>query len=313
HCALSISCGGRVYALRLPKNAPEPARTRCAYDRTRWLCRRGLAIRSRQNIEDIYPLSPMQQGILFHTLYAPEAGVYCEQWRCTLHGNLQVGAFRRAWQCVVERHAVLRTAFYWESRDEPLQVVYRRVDVPWQEHDWRDLSTAAQEQHYEALLIADRAQGFTLSQAPLMHLTLMRMAEDVYHFVWSHHHLLLDGWSLPLLLQEVFQFYEALCTGRELQLDVCRPYGDYIAWLQQQDLEPAERFWQQTLKGFTTPTALPGGSTGGSSASKAAGNGAQSDDTQLIRLSGVLTAALLALGQRHHLSLNTLVQGAWAL
>jgi len=93
----------------------------------------------RKNIADIYPLSPMQQGLLFHTLYAPTSGVYCEQWRCIVHGHLHVTAWQHAWQRVVERHPVLRTAFHWENRAEPFQVVYRRVEVPWQQYDWRHL------------------------------------------------------------------------------------------------------------------------------------------------------------------------------
>jgi amino acid adenylation domain-containing protein len=250
----------------------------------------------------------MQQGILFHTLYAPESGVYCEQWSCTLHGNLRVAAFQRAWQRVVDRHPVLRTAFNWEYRDEPFQVVYRRVEVPWRQHDWRSLSTAAQERQYEAFLAADRDQGFALSQAPLMRLTLVRIAEDAYHFVWSHHHLLLDGWSLPILLKEAFQFFEAFCAGHDVHLALCRPYGDYIVWLQQQDLSPAERFWRRTLKGFSAPTSLYVGSDSGRAANEDAG-----DDEQRLRLSESLTAALQALAQRHALSLNTLIQGAWAL
>lgn len=263
---------------------------------------------SRNNLEDISPLSPMQQGILFHTLYAPASGVYCEQWGCTLHGHLQVVALQHAWQRVVERHPVLRTSFHWENRAEPFQVVHRRVEIPWQQYDWRNLCTSEQEHRLEAFLADDRAQGFALSKAPLMRLTLIQMAEDVYELVWTHHHLLLDGWSLPLLLREAFQFYDAFCAGRELHLEVCRPYGDYIAWLQQQDLSQAEAFWRQTLQGFTTPTSLHVGRIGSIAANEEAGY-----DEQQQRLSEPLTEALQALARRHHLSVNSLVQGAWAL
>src|SRR5207237_7332344 len=134
---------------------------------------------------------------------------------------------------------VLRTAFNWELRDEPFQIVSRRAEIPWREHDWRRVSAVEQERQLEAFLREDRAQGFVLSKAPLMRLTLVQLAEDTYQFVWSLHHLLLDGWSLPLLLQEVFQMYDAFCAGRELHLDVSRQYGDYIAWLQRQDLAQA--------------------------------------------------------------------------
>jgi amino acid adenylation domain-containing protein len=268
-----------------------------------------LTIRSGKNIEDIYPLSPLQQGILFHSLYASESGVYCVQWSCALHGNhMHVSAFRRAWRRVVDRHPVLRTAFNWKSYDEPFQVVYRQVELPWRQYDWQSLSAFDQEQQLKAFFIEDRKQGFALSNAPLMRLTLIRLAENAYQFVWTLHHLLLDGWSLSLLLKEVFQLYDAFCNGRELRLEACRPYGDYIAWLQQQDLSKGESFWRQTLKGFITPTALNVGRNHDSSVNK------ESDyDEQQMRLTAAATATLQAMAQRHRFSLNTLVQGAWAL
>src|SRR6516225_762738 len=110
----------------------------------------------------------MQQGMLFHTLYAVEPGVYSMQWHGTLHGTLHVSTFKRVWQCVVARHPVLRTAFSWALRDEPFQVVYRHVELPWRQYDWRSMSAVEQERQFETFLGEDRAQGFELSQAPLM-------------------------------------------------------------------------------------------------------------------------------------------------
>jgi amino acid adenylation domain-containing protein/thioester reductase-like protein/non-ribosomal peptide synthase protein (TIGR01720 family) len=263
---------------------------------------------SMQNVEDFYPLSPLQQGMLFHSLYAPESGVYFLQLSCTAHGDLDVAAFKRVWQQAVERHPVLRTAFLWEGLKEPVQVVHRRVRLPWEQHDWRGLALTEQDERLEVFLRADRARGFALSQAPLMRLTLIQVAEDSYHFVWSHHHLLLDGWSVSLLLKEVFVLYEAFCRGQVLPLDSPRPYRDYIAWLRQQDLTQAEAFWQQALKGVTAPTPL-----GVDRASD--GLSGQDEDyaTQQVRLSQAVTAALQSLARQQQLTLNTLVQGAWAL
>jgi amino acid adenylation domain-containing protein len=234
--------------------------------------------------------------------------MYGVQWSCTLHGNLYVSAFKRAWQRVVDRHPVLRTAFNWEYRDEPFQVVYRHVELPWRQHDWQSLSTFDQERQYETFLREDREQGFALSKAPLMRLTLIQLTANAYHFIWSLHHLLLDGWSLSLLLKEVFQLYDALCAGRELHLEVYRPYRDYIAWLQQQDLSQEEVFWRQTLKGFTTPTALNVGRDHDSASSQES-----SYAEQQMWLAAATTATLHVLAQRYRLSVNTLVQGAWAL
>jgi len=202
----------------------------------------------------------------------------------------------------------LRTAFNWKLRDEPFQIVYRHAELPWKQHDWRKVPAVEQERQLEAFLGEERAHGFELSKAPLMRLTLVQLAEDTYQFVWSLHHLLLDGWSLPLLLQEVFQMYDAYCAGRELHLEASRPYGDYIAWLQQQNLSQAEAFWRQTLKGFTTPTIVDFGRDHDSSFGMA-----EAYAEQQMRLSATATAALQALAQQHHLSMNTLVQGAWAV
>ena len=174
------------------------------------------------------------------------------------------------------------------------------------QRDWRGLSSLEQQGRLEAFLEADRARGFDLGQAPLMRCALLREAEDAYRFVLGFHHLLFDGWSLSLLLKEVLAFYEAYCRGRELRLESPRPYRDYIAWLQQQDLAQAEGFWREALRGMTAPTPLPiGRSEGARLESRYA--------EQELRVSAALTAQLQGLARAHRLTLNTLVQGAWAV
>ncbi|MEH2211069.1 amino acid adenylation domain-containing protein [Nostoc sp.] len=261
-----------------------------------------------KNVEDIYPLSPMQQGMLFHTLYASESRVYFEQLICILEGNLSTSAFEQAWQQVVERHPVLRTAFIWEDLNEPLQIVRQQVTLSWEQHDWRELSPPEQQEQLEVFLQAERQRGFDLSQAPLMRLALIQVDENTYQFIWCHHHLLLDGWSLPLVFKEVFTFYEALRQGENLYLKRSRPYRDYIAWLQQQDLAKAEAFWRQTLQGLTAPTPLVVGKALGSIS-----NQEQTHAHQQIQLSKTATAALESFARQHQLTVNTLLQGAWAL
>ncbi|WP_460207482.1 amino acid adenylation domain-containing protein [Scytonema sp. NUACC21] len=261
-----------------------------------------------KNVEDIYSLSPMQEGMLFHTLYASNSGVYFEHLNCTLKGNLNVLAFQKAWQQVVERHPVLRTAFIWEGLDEPLQVVRQHISLPWEQHDWRSLSPVEQQEQLEAFLQADRERGFDLSQAPLMRLTLIQLASDAYQFIWSHHHLLLDGWSLPLVLKDVFAFYQAFSLKQDLYHKHSRPYRDYIAWLQQQDLTQAEAFWRHTLKGFTAPTPL-----GIDRALDSTSSLEEPHSEQLLQLSIAVTSELQSFARQHQLTLNTLIQGAWAL
>ncbi|HEY3581066.1 MAG TPA: amino acid adenylation domain-containing protein, partial [Pyrinomonadaceae bacterium] len=261
--------------------------------------------KSRQ-IDAIYPLSPMQQGMLFHTIYAPDSGVYFHQVRCVLEGELDAASLREAWQRVMDRHAILRTAFVWEHRKQPLQVVHPQVSLPWVEEDWRGLSSSARHEHVEAYLERDRQTGFVLSKAPLMRCALLRTADDAYEFIWSYHHILLDGWSLALLLKEVFAHYAALQKRERLELPRPRPYQDYIAWLKRQSLSDAESFWCNTLRGFTAPTPL--------ALARSHANGAGADDGEVqLALSSELTAALNSLAAQHKLTVNTMVQGGWAL
>lgn len=209
-----------------------------------------------QSIENIYPLSPMQQGMLFHTLYAPQSGVYFEQMTCELEGELDRDAFRGAWQRVMDRHGVLRTAFDWQNMDEPVQVVLRGLSLPLDEEDWRGIPEEEQTRRLDAFLTADRERGFDLATAPLLRLALFRVADRRHRLVWSHHHLLLDGWSMPLLFGEFFALYAAARQGRTLDLGEPRPFADYVAWLAAQELGAAETFWRRELAGFSAATPL---------------------------------------------------------
>ncbi len=167
-------------------------------------------LQTKTDVEDLFHLSPMQQGMLFHILYAPHTDVYLGQFSCALHGELDAAAFDNAWQQTIDRHEVLRASFVWEKLDEPLQLIHKSVSVPLKQHDWRSLREEEQAERWEAFLKQERQRGFDLSTPPLMRLALVRLGSDSYRFVWTHHHLLLDGWSGALLLREVFDSYEAL-------------------------------------------------------------------------------------------------------
>ncbi|EKU98797.1 amino acid adenylation enzyme/thioester reductase family protein [Leptolyngbya sp. PCC 7375] len=256
-----------------------------------------------ENVADIYTLSPVQLGMLFHTLADTQAGVYVNQYTCKLSGSLQPNLLRQAWQQTVARHPVLRTAFLWDGLDEPLQVVREQVQLPWRSLDWRGVTDAEQITKLEEFLECDRTQDFNLDQAPLLRLTLIHLRDNVHQFIWSSHHLLFDGWSLPLIWQDMLTYYSALLQGTVPQLQPTRPYRDYIAWQQEQDPSKAESFWRNQLQGFVEPTPLPAAHSGTS----------QHYQQQTQSLSPSLTTALKNLARQHQLTLNTLVQGAWAL
>ncbi|MCU0533546.1 MAG: condensation domain-containing protein [Hydrococcus sp. Prado102] len=268
-----------------------------------------------ENIQDIYQLTPLQKGILFHSLYAPELGLYIIQIRYSLRGRLNISAFERAWQQIIERHTVLRTSFYWEDIDNPLQVVYKQVNLPLKQYDWRDIEPVEQQQRLNEFILCDRKQGFDLSQECLMRLTLIRLGDDVYEFIWSKHHLIMDGWSVPVVLKEFVQTYEAFAKGQHISLEPSRPFRDYIDWLQQQDISKTEAFWRQTLKEVKEPTSLKNLEIDNvcDPRSASAGNRKERYDEEQIKLSTATTAALQSLAKQHQLTLNTIVQGAWAI
>ncbi len=207
-------------------------------------------------VEESYPLSPMQQGMLFHSLYAKQSGVNIEQVVLTLHESLNVLAFVLAWQRVVDRHAIMRSNFRWEGLDEPLQAVHSIAALEWQREDWRGYSESEQGERLESYLKRDRAREFNLSERTLNRMALFRTGDAHYKFVWTFHHAIIDGRSLIIILKEAFAYYNALGKSRTLDLPRSRPYRDYIEWLAGQDLSEAENFWRETLRGFTSPTRL---------------------------------------------------------
>ncbi|TRU26494.1 MAG: amino acid adenylation domain-containing protein [Microcystis aeruginosa Ma_SC_T_19800800_S464] len=261
-----------------------------------------------RNVEDIYPLSPMQEGMLFESLLKPDSGVYFEQMICTFTGNLDVSIFEKAWQQIITKYSIFRTGFLWESLSQPLQVVYKQINVTVKTDDWRSLSEEEQQQQLEDFLAADRQQGFPLDQAPLMRLNLFRLGENSYQFVWSHHHLLIDGWSLPLVFKDLLEFYQTLAQGHSLSEQPTVNYRHYIAWLQRQNQEAAKEFWRQKLQGFTAPTPLridqllPRGERGKISYGE-----------EEIKLTVAATAAAQSFVKKHQLTLNNLVQVTWGL
>ncbi|HEX2191399.1 MAG TPA: amino acid adenylation domain-containing protein, partial [Longimicrobiaceae bacterium] len=260
-----------------------------------------------RGVEDVYPPTPMQEGMLFHSLLAPRGGAYVGQFMYDLLGELDADAFLRAWAATVQRHAVLRTAFRWGGGERPFQVVRREVEPPVRVEDWSALTDADRESRLEAFLAADREAGFDPARAPLTRLALFRTGDDSWRLVWTHHHLLLDGWSLPLVFRDVGLFYHAFARGGEAALPPARPFRDYVAWLQRQDLAAAEEFWRAQLAGMEGPTpfgvdaapALPGGEAGFGRTE--------------TRLPVDVSVRLQELARGAGLTLNTVVQGAWAL
>lgn len=261
-----------------------------------------------KNVADIYSLSPTQQGILFHARYEPDAASYFIQWVAHFTGQLDQAALQQAWQIALERHAILRTCFLWEGLDAPLQVVRQRITLPWSEVDWRDMAPTEQQQQLDALLHDQESRGFDLTRAPLMRFHLVRIADDAYTLIWCLHHILLDGWSISLLLREIFTVYRALVAGQVIELPQTRPYHDFITWLKEQSADHAAQFWRETLRGFTaaTPLSIDQQPPSRQIASR------QFTDVQQT-LGAEATVALQRFARMHRLTLGTLIHAAWGL
>ncbi|WP_437621960.1 condensation domain-containing protein [Sorangium sp. So ce1151] len=268
----------------------------------------------KKDVESIHYLSPLQQGLLFHAVSDRSADPYFIQTAFLLEGRLDLDTFERAWQALAERHPILRTGFVWEGVTRPVQVVRPRAAIPVARHDLRGLDAREREEALAALMAADRRAGFDLLKAPLMRLTLVQVEEEAFHFINSHHHLLLDGWSFALLLREALTVYQALVRGTVPELPRARAYREYLAWVQAQDEGAAERFFRDALAGFRAPTPLPLPlPLEGGPAAAAAGDEAFPFAEQALRFSRAETEALAACARRLRVTLNTLVQGAWAL
>ncbi|MDY7095050.1 MAG: amino acid adenylation domain-containing protein [Acidobacteriota bacterium] len=261
----------------------------------------------RPDLEDLYPLTPLQESLLYHALSAPDSNVGFEQSVSTLAGPLDVDAFDRTWQRVIERHPILRTSILTDGVPHPLQCVQRRVELSVAHHDWSDLDGPAQEGRLEELLRSDRRRGFSLERAPLMRVALIRLAPERHQFVWSYHHLILDGWCRGLVLDEVFALYDAFRRGDKPELPQRRPFREYVAWLQEQNQDEAQSFWTRTVGGLEgrTDLAVDRLETGARDGERYRWVDAELDETA--------SDGLESFARRHGLTLNSLVQGTWAI
>jgi len=257
-----------------------------------------------KNVENIYPLTPAQAGMLFHCIKDQSSGYYINQFSCQISGDFKPNQFKNIWEKVVQHFPVLRTAFVWEAMDEPLQVVRQKVDLYWLEKDLQNLSSKEFQNFHDKYVADQHENGFELSKAPLMRFALFQTNGDIWQFVWTCHHLLVDGWTMHMVLNNVFDGYETIVKDSPLSLMPSRPFSDYIAWLQEQDQKAAESFWKKTLKGFNSPTSLSAFSHKSNQKGSA---------TFIHHLTIIETNQLKEYAKENRLTLNTLVQAAWAL
>lgn len=216
-----------------------------------------LLLGQQPTIEDLYPLSPMQEGMLFHALSKPYRGDYFEQTVLNLEGRFNPHAFKAAWQQALRRFPVLRTSFQWLHLEQPLQCVHRTPEVPMTVHDFTNVTQTIAEEKLRTLQKQEKERGFELDALPLMRLHVVKYGQNQWHILWCFHHILLDGWSSALVFRDVMAGYARATLSNAPTRPQPQAYKNYIAWLGRQDKNLAARHWQQTLGGFSQTTPLP--------------------------------------------------------
>jgi amino acid adenylation domain-containing protein/non-ribosomal peptide synthase protein (TIGR01720 family) len=254
---------------------------------------------------DILPLSPLQEGLLFHSMYGTGADVYTVQTNLEFEGEIVPERLRRAIEVLLMRYPNLRVSIYREDLEQPVQVVPAAVELPWREVDLSMMAKEAQSLRCAEVISAERAKGFTFSSGPLLRFVLIRLAPDRHILVFTNHHLILDGWSTPLLIGEMLELY-----GNGMNADRLprvRPYTDYLAWLKMQDHSAALAAWKNYLADLESPTIMA------PQPQEAGRPEMQIPVSCRHDLSVELTAALNAMARERGLTLNTVLQGLWAV
>ncbi|MFD0305958.1 non-ribosomal peptide synthase/polyketide synthase [Streptomyces sp. NPDC127119] len=292
HCA-EPDAGGRT-----PSDFPLVRIDQTAVDRV---------VGDGRTVADLYPLTPMQGGMLFHSLLDPDSRTYVNQVQLVLSGVTDPRALAEAWQRTVDANAMLRTHPVWQETAEPMQAVRRLATVPVAHHDWSGWSAERCGTALARLVDEDRQAGLDLETAPLMRLTLIRLSPDRVRMLWTFHHLLLDGWSAAQVFDEVCERYAALTSGRRPDVPDRAPFGDYLGWLARQDTGRAEAYWREALAGFPVATALP------RDRRPAEAHRTSSSGSVRVTLDADVSARLRETAQAAGLTVNTVLQGAWAL
>ncbi|WP_206306459.1 non-ribosomal peptide synthetase [Streptomyces malaysiense] len=259
-------------------------------------------------LADVWPLTPLQSGLLFHAQLAGTGfDDYTMQFAFRLGGPVDAGRLRAAGQALLDRHPNLRVAFVADTADRQVQLVPDDVELPWRETDLRGLRTPAErEQAYEELLARDLRTPFDPARPPLLRMTLVRTGETESELVLTAHHVLFDGWSLPVLVQDLLRLYAT--HGDPGALPRARGFREFLTWLSRQDRERSSRAWARELDGVAEPTLLAGALPGADGADGPDGVGQVA-----VALTPAEAEALARRAAELGVTLNTLVQGAWGL
>lgn len=273
------------------------------------------------HLEDIYPASGMQSGLVFHSLLndyevsdqieksnptaEDKADIYANQLILDFNGEFESKLFKEAWQYIVARHSIFRTAFVSHSNGSLLQILSKSSHLDWYEEDISNNTQQQQKEIFENFRQQDKQLQFDFEQAPLMRMSLFKLGKGKYRWLWTHHHSLLDGWSIPVVLSELFITYDRIANLKSINLSKPEPYRNYINWLESQDSQVAKEFWQKELSGINNSFCLhidnlPVQST------------FVKQVKRRFEISVEITQALNTLAKQHSVTLNSLILVAWS-
>ncbi|TPG69307.1 amino acid adenylation domain-containing protein [Brevibacillus laterosporus] len=259
------------------------------------------------NIADIYPLSYMQEGMLFHYLKEEGTTAYFEQAKFELSGDLHIPAFERSVNELVDRYDVLRTVFIYEGLTRPQQVVWKQRRLTVHVEDLSAMEENQKAAYIEAYKANDRERGFDIQRDLLLRISILKTGERSHTLIWSFHHLIMDGWCLGIIFKDVFQIYDAMQQGKTIQLEKAPAYNTYIEWLYGNDREEALSYWQNYLDNYNQQATIP------RAGERREESGTYHHEELSLTLDETLTERLLHLAQTNQVTVNTVFQAIWAI
>ena len=257
-------------------------------------------------IQKIYPLTPMQEGILFHYLRDQGRESYFEQTSFDIKGSLDIDTFNQSYHLLFERYDILRTIFKYHKIERPIQIVLKERDVALTFDDISALNQEAQALYLEEFLRQDRRRGFDLSKDVLMRMSVLKKGQEIYRIVWSYQHIIMDGWCLGIILKDFLEIYSALSQKRQALLEKTYPYSDYIHWLEKYDKEAAALYWAKHLEGYENAAAVP------QFTNIEIKNGFTLAEVD-FNIDPDLTEGLETIAKEHHVTVNILFQTIWGV
>lgn len=274
---------------------------------------------NRENLKDLCPLTPMQEGMLYHDQLDSQSTAYHEKITFFLSGHLDATCYRQAWQQLVERHDILRSVFVVNKTQRPLQAVLKRVEAEFRVEDYSQWLASfddrqEQQQHLlEKIYSADEQQGFQLTRQVPLRLSLYKMADQRWCLFWSFHHILLDGWSVNLLMQEMGQIYAALLAKKAPALPPVLPFKHYLQWIEKQQQSTGREFWQTYLEAYDTGISLPSCGVEQGASFPPINETAHQAAQKITPIDSHLSQAIENFAQQQQVTVNAIVQAAWGI